>query len=306
MKIILFSLLLSLAASAVQQTIFLDYAGQKGGDIEKLYSEEGLKEIYQQVNDTLKEKDDSVYFIIETKDFSQAILASVYVRDNGRWVGSIQSRGRDENAAVDCQYEKMATMNIDYRADQCYYNEKDYFLIIGRAGAIEYTSAEEFIQDVKEWAHAYTPLTTRTKLIDSDPAMKAKFDENTMVIKTTKLFPFLNNLTVLQFGYSVNLSEPTGWVKGPVVLNEHQAKVAAVIDRLSADKKIYMSYNVRCPAEAQPFIVTNEKAHGVIIPRNEFTEKCGGMMLMGETLEQIYETMSAYGYKYDETLKVWN
>lgn len=304
-KMCLVSLMFAVVAGAAQQTIFLDFAGQKGGDIEKLYSEQGKTDLEQAINTTMKAKDDSVYFIIETKDFSQAILASLYVMEGGEWLGTVRSVVRDETASVDCQQEKMASMGIGYRADNCYYGS-EYLLAIGLAGGREFKSAREFIEYVKSWAHQFTPLTNRRALLESDPAMWSKFNDNLMAIKTTKLFSYLSDLTVSQFGYSVDLTETTGWKLGTVTLTNDQAKVAAAIDRLVADKKIYISYNVSCPAEAKEFIPKDMDVRGRIIPRNEFTEKCQGTTLMIEHLEQIYESMAAHGYTYDTALKVWN
>jgi hypothetical protein len=295
---LVFATILSWSMSAAaEQVIFADFAGQKGGAIEKLYSVDGLADLTQQVTAKVKNPGDSVYFIIEVKDFSKAIIVNAYVANDGTLSGRMDALERHETVSDFCLASNMATLNIDDRADGCYYNDNDYSVTLGVVGPVQYASPADFLAQVKGWASQNNPLLSAYELIKKTPALDQKRDQYVDVIRTNKLYPFLNVIVLGEAGYTSNLSEAMGWAQGAPNFEGEQAKTLAAIHKLIADNKMYLSKNVSCSAKTT--------GDGEVVARTTASEACEAMTLMPEWADQIYFAMEAAGYTFDATTGVW-
>jgi hypothetical protein len=286
----------SLSFATPEQAVFVDTAGKKGGFLEKLYKPEGLKEIKAKIENTLKNEEDSVYFIIENDDYSFVSIINTYVRDEGKWRGNEASYSRRENS-INCSSEKMKGMSIDERAESCYFSEQEFSTVLADVGTVPVENADELIEMTRSWGQSYNAPVTAFKLLETHPEIDKQVKSYVDVFRTMKLYLYVQELVIKKAGYTRNLSEPTGWLKHETSqVDVEGLKLLGAIDLLKSENKLFLSENVICSGEKQ--------LRG-IVSRSAEAEDCRPSHLMFEHLDNFFDKMKETGYSYDETMNIW-
>lgn len=284
---------------ATQQLVLTDFLGQKGGVLEKLYSEAGRKELAERIGQALRAEKDSAYFIFEVPDFSKAILITAYVKEDGSLRGRADFVARSKKATDACSEKTMKAATVDYRADACYYNQwersNEYEGVT--YPSVEYSSVSDFVSTVKGMAEQFRPITPIFTFLEQQPALNAEYKKLAKTFRTMKLAHFLGLAVLNEAGWSKNLSSASGWDKGQAALSGDQVKVLAGIRQLFSDNKTYLSSNVRCDARPMP--------GSSIVDNALVSDDCVPTTLMGEHVQQFYEAMQKAGYSYEEASHTW-